>query len=343
MNHSPILQTIGNGCVALATVVFLAPLQRSLWRYADKHLSDDRWVPPILRALVPLWLLLMGALLCVTAQGGFDGLRLGRPMLYALTAAASAALAVVTFVFIGLYIRPGFTPSVLYAPVIYLTPFTTGLLAVLILNQKLMPGIPVQWLRWPWTLFAAFSLVVCLGFLGYRLINTGLGGGAELVRRILTARDTTPDQLAKIASVNPQGEFGFLDLLHFTSVYRDREVREAATARLRALPDFTTRLAGMLKTGRGFSNTYPLEFLEAATLSSEEQTRLAAPTRAALENFIGEIPAPNFTTRQRQKQILKWGRKTIPVIIRKFTGTDVDFSRIMPEFEEALRPDDSRR
>lgn len=342
MNLFPPTHTIGNICVALAALVFLFPLQRLFWDYASQHPSDDRWATPVLGALIPLWLLLMVGLLCMTASGGFDGLRLGRPALYTLTVGASVALAAVTFVFIALYIRPGFTPRVIYTPGIYLIPFATGLLVVLSLNQKLAPGLPLQWLWWPWTILAALSLVVCGGFVGHRLINTGFGV-REIVRRILAARDYSAERLAKIAALDPGSGDGFLELLDLADRHHDRKTREAATARLRELPDFATRLATILESERGNANSAALEFIEAATLTPDERQRLALPARTALECFISDIPAPNFTTRERQRQILKWGRKTFPAVIGKFTGTDVDFSRVMPALEHALRPDDTRR
>jgi hypothetical protein len=219
------------------------------------------------------------------------------------------------------------------------------LLVVLSLNQKLASGIPIQWLRWPWTIFATLSLVVCALFLGHRLVNMGFGGVADLAHRILNARDTTPDHLAKIASLDPQNGDGFLELLDLADRYHDRKTREAATARLRELPDLATRLATLLESSSGNSNAMgsALKFLEAATLTPDEQKRLALPARTAIESFISDIPAPNFTDRDHQKKLLKWGRKTFPVIIEKFSGTDVDFSKVMPDFEHALRPDDTRR
>lgn len=344
MNSAALPQIIGNACVGLAAVVFLFPLQRQFWDYANQYPSDNRWTMPVLGALIPVWLLLMVALLCMTAGGGFDSLRLSRPLLYAFAVGASVALATVTFVFIALYIRPGFTPRAIYTPGIYLVPFATGLLVVLSLNQKLAPGIPIQWLRWPWTILAALSLVICVAFVGYRLVNTGIGV-REIVRRILTARDYSAEHLAKIATLDPRSEDGFLQLLDLANQYQDRKTREAATARLHELPDLATRLATILETSSGNSNAMGsvLKFLESATLTLDEQKRLARPTRAAIERFIDDIPAPNFTDTNYKKRTLKWGRKTFPVIIGKFTGADVDFSKVMPAFEHALRPDDSRR
>ena len=338
MNVSPLTQTIGNVCVALAALVFLLPLQRLLWDYAGRHLNDDRWVTPVLFILIPLWLLLLGALLCMTASGGFDWLRLGRTVLYALTVGASVALAVVTFVFIALYIRPGFTPRVIYTPGIYLVPLATGLLVVLSLNQKLAPGIPIQWLRWPWTAFAALSLVACAGFFGHRFVTAGFGGMANFAHRMLNARDYTPEHLAKIATLDPQQNF--TELLRYANQYQTRAVREAATARLRSRADFIEVLAAVLSSR---SPEPGLDFLPSAALSPDEQKRLALPARTALERYIADIPAPNYMPSNRRKQLLKWGRKTFPLIAEKFSSTDVDFSQIIPKLEYALRPDETRR
>ena len=336
MNISPLTQTIGNVCVALAALVFLFRLRGVFQGYASQYLSDDRWARPVLFTLIPMWLLLMGALLCMTVGGGFDLLGLDRPVLYALAVGASLALAVVNFVFIALYIRPGFTPRVIYAPVIYLVPLTTGLLVVLSINQKHAPGIPIQWLLWPWTIFAGLSLVVCVMFFGRRLVRMGFGGLADFSRRIMNARDTTPDHLARIAALDPQSDFA--ELLDLARGVRGRVVCEAATARLRTSQAFIETLAAAFES-RGRSNA--LEFVHDATLSPEEQKRLALPVRTALEGFIADIPAANYLPRARQKALMKWGRKALPAIIAKFTGTDVDFSKVMPAFECAMRRDDT--
>ncbi|MBK9387182.1 MAG: hypothetical protein IPN34_20395 [Planctomycetes bacterium] len=337
MNSALLLQITGNVCVGLAALVLFFPLQRRFRDFARQYPSDNRWTTPVLGALIPLWLLLLVALLCMTASGGFDGLRLGGPLLYALAVGASGALATVNFVFIALYIRPGFTPRGLYTPGIYLTPCATGLLVVLSLNRELAPGLPVGWLWWPWVLLTASSLVLGAGFVGHRLFRTSIGV-RELVRRILSAREPAPEHLAKIATLDPRSDFD--ELLAYANLYRSRAVREAATARLRTHPEFVQALAANLSSSHSDRG---LEFLFGSALAPDEQAPLALPARTALERFIRDIPAPNYITRERQKQLLRFGRKTFPVIVGRFSGTDVDFSEVMPAFEQALRPDDSRR
>jgi hypothetical protein len=333
MNPSASQQIIGNICVALATFVFLFPLQHLLSDYARKEASNDQWVTPALFILVPLWLLMTGALLCMTASGGFDWLRLGRPALYAFTVGAALALAAVTFVFVALYIRPGFTPRGLYSPVIFLVHFATVLLVLLSLNQKLVPGIPIQWLRWPWTIFAALSLVVCVGFCGYWIIHNGARGVMSIAYRLSHPGPSQQERLAKISTLDPVADFS--DLLWQANRQASREVREAATARLRSHPEFLEMLAAELETG----HVEPaVGFLHSATLTPTEQTRLARPARKAMQRWVARIPAPNYTTKKHLKDLRRWGTEMFRVLSEKFASTGVDFGPVIEDFKDKVEP-----
>lgn len=326
-------QIVGNVCAAIATFIFLLPLQILLWDYARKETSNNQWVTPVLFTLIPIWLLLLGALICVTAHGGFDWLRLGRPALFAFIIGASIALAAVSFVFVALYLRPGFTPRGLYSPVIYLVHFATVLLVVLSLNPKLSSGVSLQWLRWPWTIFAALSLVVCLGFFGYWVVRTGRGGLQSFAQRVSNPRPSTEKILAHIATLDPENNFG--DLLAGANRLQSREVREAATARLRSHPRFLELLSAELESGQ----VEPaVEFLYSATLSATEQTRLARPARRAMERWVNSIPAPNYTTKSNSRRLRRWGTDMWPVVSKKFAGSGVDFSEVIADFEDKFAP-----
>lgn len=336
MNTSSILQIVGNVCLILAMLVLFFALPRVLAKYAELGVQDDRWEAPAIAVLAPLWLLLTGALLCMTAAGGFAWLRPGGPVLYALTVAAGIALAAVTFVFMGLYIRPGFTPRGLYSPLIYSVPLVTSMLVLAALNPKIATALPTQWMRMPWAILTGISIVISFGYFGYYLATDGVSSAGRRVAELVSPHFDEPGELASIATLDPQTDHDFDKLLSLAGKYHGPKTRAAATARLRELPDLNTRLINLLKSTR--SNTIALEYIEAATLTPEEQKLFVGPTRTALLGFIGDIPLPHFTTRERQKQLLRWGRKAIPTIIAKFAATDVDFSGIMPAFEEALRP-----
>lgn len=334
----PPWQTLGNICIGIAAFVVLVPLHRLLGEYAGKFPSDNQWVPAALYIIGPLWLLLLGALLSMTGSGGFDWLRFGRPVLYVLTVASAVALAGVSFVSIAMYIRPGFTPRGLYVPVIYLVPLATMVLVVLSLNPMLAPAISTTWLRVPWTIFAAVSLVACVGVVGQQTLSGGMRRVMGVASRLRNPGPSFDEILAHLATLDPQRDFA--ELLKRTGPGESRAVNDAVIARLRTNPQFISSLSATL-TSR--SPADGLGFLYSASLTPAEQQALALPARTAIEGFASDIPAPNYMPPARRKQLLRWGRKTLPVIIEKFAGTGVDFSKIMPDFENALRPDDTRR
>jgi hypothetical protein len=331
MNPSTSHQIIGNGCAGLATLLFLLRLQPFLWEWARKEASNDQWVTPALYLLVPLWLLLMVALLCVTASGGSDWLRLGRPALYALTVVAAVALAAVSFVFIALYIRPGFTPRGLYSPVLYLVTFSTVLLVVGSLNPKLATAVPTQWLHRPWAWFTGFSLVVCMAYAGYWIATNGVRGVVEFAHRISNMGPASAEQLAEIAQLDPENDFE--SLLWRANADASSEVREAATARLRSHPTFLDRLSTELESG----HVEPaVSFLYYAELSPAEQARFARPARTAMQRWVDRIPASNYTTKSHLKDLKRWGTEMFRVLPEKFAGTGVDFTEVMADFKDKV-------
>ena len=331
MSPSVTQQIIGNVCAGLATLVFLVPLQRFLAEWARREVSNDQWVAPALYHLVPLWLLLMVALLCVTASGGFDWIRPNRPLLYALTVAAALALAAVSFVFIALYIRPGFTPRGLYSPVLHLVTLSTVALVVVSLNPKLVQGSFVPWLHRSWAVFAALSLVACVAFLGYRIMTTGVDGVVGITYRILNPGPSSAEMRAEIDRMDPETDFQ--SLLWRTSQDAPDDVREAAIARLRSHPRFLERLSGELDSGY----VEPaITFLMSATLTPAEQARFARPARSAMQRWVDRIPAHNYTTKENLRNLKRWGTEVFRVLPGKFAGTGVDFNEVIADLEWRL-------
>ena len=341
----PVFQITGNVCVAIAALIFLLPLQKLLWDYAHQKEYSNGWESPALFIFIPLWLVLMGAMLCVTASGGFEWLRVLcavisggarwlrfflHPVL--LTIAATLALGVVSFVFVALYIRPGFLPRILFFPPIYLLPLITMLLAILSLNPKLDLGVPLPIFRFSWTIFAGLSLIVGLGFVGYQTFRNGGNKLASIAHRFRNPGPSDREILAQIATLDLATDFG--DLLSRASRYESREVRDAATARLRSDPKFLERLSAVLQ--KGYVGDAALEFLHSATLSPEEAIRLAGPARRAMQRFVSDIPAPNYTTKQRTKQLRDWGTEMFDVLRKKFAATDVDFAPLVADFNEKV-------
>lgn len=331
MNPSTSQQIIGTACAGIATLVFLIPLQRFLSEWARKEASNDQWVTPALYHLVPIWLLLMVALLCVTASGGFDWIRPSRPLLYALTVAAALALAAVSFVFIALYIRPGFTPRGLYSPVLYLVTFSTVLVVVLSLNQKLIPTFPVQRLLRPWVWFTALSLVGSLLFSGHWIATNGVRGLSGIAIRIIGLLPATKEELAQIQQIDPKTDFE--KLLWHANLDEKPAVCAAATARLRSDPAFVERMTAMLDSGYAEPS---LSFVRDAELSPDEKARFAQPTLKALGRWVNSTSPPNYTTSENLKRTRRWGNEMFRVLPAKFAGTGVDFAELHGWFKEKL-------
>lgn len=331
------LQLTGNVCAAISGLLYALPLQYLLHEFSRKRVDGGGILVGLL-ILIPLWLLLLIAVLCATAAGGFDWLRLSRTWLHALAAGGTLALAVVSFSGLEPFSNPSLVTRILRAVPIHLFIVITLSLVVLTLNPQFLAGLPRRAIQLPWMACAGLCLALCSGLLGFRLLARGGGRVAGLVYRIQNASNSNPDHLARIPQLDPQRDFD--QLLDIADRYHSREVREAATARLRENPAFLETLAATLNSpGPGDG----LEFVYNATLSPEELAKLAEPTRNGIRRFIWEIPAPNSITSDRRKQYRKWGREMLPGLEKKFAGTGVDFASAMPELEHALRPDDTRR
>lgn len=332
VNPTSSQQIIGSISAGLATLLFLLRLQPFLWEWTRKETSSDQWVTPALYILAPVWGLMMVALLCMTASGGFDWMKLGRPKLYLLTIAAAFALATASFVFIGLYLRPGFTPRGLYSPFIYLVMFSTVLLVLVSLNQKHVPGISAQWLLRPWVWFTALSLAGSLAFAGHWISNNGGRGLSRIAMRIIVLLPASKEELAQIERFDPKADFE--RLLWRASRDEKPAVSEAATARLRSDPEFLDRMSSMLETG--FADP-ALAFVRDAELTPAEKARFARPALKALERWVNSAPAPNFTTSDNLKRTRRLGDEMFRVLPEKFAGTGVNFSELQGWYEEKMK------
>ena len=325
-------QLVGHISAGLAVLIFLVPLQRLLMEWARREASNDQWVSPALTLLAPQWLLLMVALLCVTASGGFDWIRLGRPMLHVLTVGAAMALAAVSFVFIGLYIRPGFTPRGIYSPVLYLITFSTVLVVFFSLNQKLVAGFPTNWLIKPWTWFTALSLVGSLVFSVYWITTNGVPGLSGLATRVIRLLPASEEELAQIAQLDPKNDFEKL-LWHANGIEKPA-VCAAATARLRSDPEFVERMAMMLDSGYAEP---ALAFVRDAELTPDEKARFAQPALNALGRWLNSTSPPNYTTSENLKRTRRFGDELFRVLPGKFAGTGVDFSEMEGWYKEKMQ------
>jgi hypothetical protein len=341
MNPSAPTQLIANICVSLSALIYVLPLQLMLFAILNKRngqTDHGAGFFVVAAVFVVMWLLLLVGVCCAIASGELDSLRLARGWLYPLSFGAMLSMLALSLLVFEFPNHPNFFTRWIGRVPFYIFPVATMLFIVLALNPRFASSLPLVPVKFTWLICAGLSLSLCGGYLGYRFVVPALGRTASLASFLARRGETDREIISKIATLDPQRDFA--DLLHWANQYQSRAVREAATDRLRCRPDFLEALAATL-TSR--SPERGLDFLPSATLSPAEQQQLALPARSALERFISDIPAPNYMPSNRRKQLLKWGRKTFPVIAENFSATDVDFSQIMPAFEHALRPDDTRR
>lgn len=341
MNSSSVPQFIANLCVGLAALIYGLPLQLMMFEILNKRngqTDHGAGFFVVAAMLVALWLLLLAGVCCVIASGGLDGLRLARVWFYPLAFGAALSMLALSLLIFEFPNHPNFLTRWSGRVPFYVFPVATMLFTVLVLNPRFTSSLPLAPVKLTWLICAGLSLALCGGYLAYRFAVPALGRAVILASFLANRGETDREIISKIAALDPQRDFA--DLLHWANQYQSRAVREAATDRLRRRPDFLEALAVTL-TSR--SPERGLDFLPSATLSPDEQKHLALPAHTALERLIRDIPAPNYMSSDRRKQLLKWGRKTFPVIAEKFSATDVDFSQIMSAFEYALRPDDTRR
>lgn len=332
MNPSTLQQIIGTLSAGLAALLLPLRVQPFLSEWERKETSSDLWVAPALGILAPVCGLLMIALLTMTASGGFDWMRLSRPKLYVLAVAAAFALAAATFLFIAFYLRPGFTPRGLYQPFIYLITFSTVLLVIVSLNQKLMPGLSVQWMLRPWAWLTALSLVGTLVFAGRWIATNGPRGLSSVATGIIVHLPASEAELAEIARLDPMEDFE--RLVRRASNPEKPAVRAAATARLRSHPAFVNRMAAMLKTGYAEP---ALLFVRDVELTPAEKSRFAGPALAALGSWVNQAAARNYTTADNFKRTRRLGDELFRMLPEKFVGTGVDFSEVKAFYEDKMK------
>jgi hypothetical protein len=334
-------QIIGNACVGLAALIYVLPLQLMLLAILNKRngqTDHGAGFFVIAGILLAMWLLLLIGVWCAIASGGLDGLRLARGWFYPLAFGAMLAMLALSLLIFEFPNHPNFFTRWIGRVPFYVFPVATMLFTVLVLNPRFTASLPLAPVKFTWLICAGLSLALCGGYLGYRFAVPAMSHVVSLGSFWIHRGVTNQEILGKIATLDPQRDF--TGLLRYANQYQSQAVREAATVRLRSHPTFLDALTTILNSR---SPECGLDFLPSATLSPDEQKRLALPARTAIERFIDDIPAPNYMPSNRRKQLLKWGRKTFPVIAKKFSATDVDFTQIMPKFEHALRPDDTRR
>ncbi|MEO7966338.1 MAG: hypothetical protein ABIT38_20745 [Gemmatimonadaceae bacterium] len=337
MNPSGAQQTLGNICAGIATLLYAVPLQILLYEMARKREDGGGAIAGLL-ILVPMWLLLVVALMSVTAAGGFSWLRLNRGVLQLLVVLATLAMAVVSF-----FLRfeqprhPSFLDRMIGTLPIHLFPLLSIALVVLSLNPRLVTSIPLQLVNVPWTLIAALNLAGCGAFAGYKLLAAGASQVAGITHTFGRSSELQREHLASIPTLDPQRDF--TELVRLTSEYEGRAVRDAALAQLRRSPEFVDSLVAALTNASPSSGEadHALVAVEFATFTLEEQKLLALPARSAMGRITNYIRSElRYFTKDRRAGTRREGSRVFKAVAAKLAATGVDFQPAINAFEQTF-------
>lgn len=285
MNSAILPQNIGNVCVGLASLLYALPLQYLLLELSRKGDEVGGFLAGLI-VLIPMWLLLLTALLCVAISGGFDWLPVRRANLYALLVAATISLAVISALRLDVPLHPSPASRVLVGSLLHGAILLTIALATLNLNPRLASGLPLRAVNLAWTTCATLSLVLCSGWAGHRLVNTAAGRMAGVAHILQTNGELSRKNLARIPELDPQRDFA--ELLALTNEFQSRAVRDAAITKLRAAPGFVPNLVDALQNGPA---EHALSAIECCPLAEEERRSVAGPARIAMKRITEKAQA----------------------------------------------------
>lgn len=336
MNPTGFQQTLGNICVGLAAVLYALPLQLLLRELARKR-DDGGGVLAGMLIIIPMWLLLTVALLCVTSSGGFNWIRINRTLLNVLTVLAALMMAALSFLRFE-FARPASLVDKLIGGVpIHLFPLLTILLVVVSLNPRLTMGLPVQMVNVLWTVIAAIDLTVGGGFVAYKLLSKAGNQVAAVSHNIGWGGEVRRENLARIPLLDPTRDF--TELVRLSGENSGDGVREVAMARLRLNPEFVTRLAAELTDATPSSGEaeHALEAVDFGTFTADEQKVLALPARSAMERITRYIREElRYFTKERRSGVQKQTGRLFKSVAEKLAGTGVDFQPAIRAFEQTL-------
>ena len=274
-----VLTAIGNGCLALASVLFFYPILPMLQESPRGHDSATGLMMGLATLLPPLWLLLSVALAVATARGSFDWLSVGRGLQYSLVLSACVAMGVVTW--LSGSFRGEADEQIPWAAravigwAVYILPLLTIGIGVVLVNPSLSELVPPRAVRVPLAFAGGLSLALC-GGLAIEGLAAWSKQNADRAQQAV-ARQSERDEriLAEVQRMDSDRDFP--RLLNHTNEFESPAIRKAALKKVLAHPRFTEELTDSIRNGWA---DYALRFLESND-PPDGQT-LVEPVRAAL-------------------------------------------------------------
>lgn len=328
-----LLTLVGNGCLALAGLLFLYPILPMLQEPPRGHDSATGLMMGLAMLLPPLWLLLSVALSVATARGAFEWLSVERGLQYGLVLAACLAMGIVTW-FSGSFRgeADGQIPWAARAVIgwaVYVLPLLTIGIGVVVVNPTLQAFVPPLAVRVPLALGGGLSLLLCGGLLLEGLSAWSQHNAARVEQVIARQNERDQRYLAEVQAMDPKRDFP--NLLNYTSEFESPAIRALALEKAQAHPHFTDALIDAIHNGW---SDYALRYLESN--DPPDAQALAEPVREALiqeADWVRNLIRREHTLRDddfdsRAGRLLK--------VVQRFQGRGVDFVPAVRAFRQAL-------
>ncbi len=322
---------IGTISVALAGLLYVVPLQILLFDLARKR-EDGSGALAWIIVFGGIWLLLMVGLWCVTAEGGFDRLRIDRRWQYVLAALVALCFAVLTLLRLEFPKHQGVATRIIIAVVVHAIPLLTMLLVLVNVQPRFALWIPHKAVFLPWILCAASGLVACGGYLGYQLVGVAGNKLGGLTHTLQQNNALNAENLALIPQLDPKRDFA--ELIRFTHEFNSDAVRAAAITRLRQDTGFVTSLVAELDSG---SAEKALATVEVAALTPEEQKVVALPARTAIERYTQDTRSDfRYIPKDRRKLMRSSMERLFNGVAQALPASDVDLRPAIAAFDRVF-------
>lgn len=321
MNSETWPRTIGLISSSIAGLLFVLPLQ-VLLRECSRKREDGGGILAALLILAPLWLSLLIALSCAIHLGAWASLPFSGGTRYALGAWAIVSMALISFMRFEFPRHPNRLVRFLARLPMQVFPSLTLALVLAVFAPILVPPPVSRLLANVWFAIGGFSS--CLGAL-YLLYRVGLRFGLRF-RGILWFMERAfryhKEQQECVARLSPEENFS--ELIPFLDRFHPRGIRESALLKLRAYPQFVSRLALELQQGAADK---ALAAVASVVWSPGEIQVLAAPSQDAMNRYLDGIQSElRYMPAPRRKHCRKWAEKLFGQVAEKMAPAGLEFA-----------------
>ena len=176
----------------------------------------------------------MGGLLCVTAEGGFDRLRMSRKWQYVLVLLVALSFAALTLLRLELGKHPSMLERIASVAFTHVFPLLTIPLVLVNLQPRIAAVISLKAVHVPWSVLCSEQPRAVRRLSRLSAVQRYGGSARRSSHRWQGSNELSEMNLALIPQLDPKRDF--TELIGFTSEFNSKAVREAAITQLRNPP-----------------------------------------------------------------------------------------------------------